>query len=279
MGLHLLKSYGQLDKVAVMSKRNSTLRFLLGAALLLLASTGLRAQAPAAALKAFEKDSAATEARITEELRQPAPLDPRFKRGEMMISDRTPSEMATLDGAMFRHWQGELFVPGAKAQDCLRLMKDFNSYPRVFHGQVVRSTIQSANGDHYQITMRTRQEYGITVVMDTSFAVDFRSTNAQRGMSISRSTEVHEIEAAGKNNEHALDAAHDHGFLWRLTTYWTWREENGGLYLRIETLSLSRGIPTVLGWAFGPFVERVPRQSLEFTLRHVESALSKQRGN
>jgi hypothetical protein len=152
-------------------------------------------------------------------------------------------------------------------------MKDFNNYPHIFHGQVVRSTVQSAAGDHYQITMRTRQEYGITVVMDTSFAVDFRSTNAQQGMSLSRSTAVHEIDDAGKKNEHVLDASHDHGFLWRLNTYWTWREENGGLYLRIETLSLSRGIPTGLGWAVGPFVERVPRQSLEFTLRSVSDAL------
>lgn len=241
----------------------------------MLAAAGLHAQAPAAAVAAFEKDSAATEARFADELRRPAHLDPRFKHGETEITDRTPSEMATLDGAMFRHWQGELFIPGAKAQDFLRLMKDFNNYPRVFHGQVVRSSVQSATADHYLITMRTRAEYGIAVVMDTSFDVNFHSTNAQSGMSISRSTAVHEIEDAGKKNEHALDAAHDHGFLWRLNTYWMWREENGGLYLRIETLSLSRGIPTGLGWAVGPFVERVPRQSLEFTLKHVEAALRK----
>jgi hypothetical protein len=273
MRIHALNSNAQLVKVAVMNKRYTKLHSLLGAAILLLASACLRAQAPATAVTAFEKDSAATDARIAEELRRPAQLDMRFKHGEMDITDRTPSEMATLDGAMFRHWQGELFVPGAKAQDFLRLMKDFNNYPHIFHGQVVRSTVQSAAGDHYQITMRTRQEYGITVVMDTSFAVDFRSTNAQQGMSLSRSTAVHEIDDAGKKNEHVLDASHDHGFLWRLNTYWTWREENGGLYLRIETLSLSRGIPTGLGWAVGPFVERVPRQSLEFTLRSVSDAL------
>lgn len=265
--------------VTVMNMKIFNSRVIFGTAILFLVVAGLGAQAPAVAVSAFEKDAAATEARIADELRHPAQLDPRFKQGETMITDRTPTEMTSLDGAMLRHWQGEIFIPGAKAQDFLRLMKDFNNYTRIFHGQVVRSTINSAAGDHYQITMRTRQEYGIAVVMDTSFVVDFRSTNAQSGMSISRSTAVSEIDNAGKKNEHALDAAHEHGFLWRLTTFWTWREQNGGLYLRIESISLSRGIPTGLGWVVGPFVERVPRQSLEFTLKSVESALKKQRGN
>jgi hypothetical protein len=37
--------------------------------------------------------------------------------------------------------------------------------------------------------------------------------------------------------------------------------------MQIESVSLTRSIPTGLGWAVGPFVESVPRESLEFTLR------------
>ena len=37
--------------------------------------------------------------------------------------------------------------------------------------------------------------------------------------------------------------------------------------MQIESVSLTRAIPTGLGLGGGPFVESVPRESLEFTLR------------
>jgi len=43
--------------------------------------------------------------------------------------------------------------------------------------------------------------------------------------------------------------------------------------MQIETVSLTRSIPAGLGWAIGPFVESVPRESLEFTLRSACNAL------
>ena len=40
----------------------------------------------------------------------------------------------------------------------------------------------------------------------------------------------------------------------------------GGTYVQCESVSLSRAIPTGLGWLVGPFVTSIPRESLEFTL-------------
>jgi hypothetical protein len=60
-----------------------------------------------------------------------------------------------------------------------------------------------------------------------------------------------------------------------MTTYWNYEEGDGGLYIQIESISLTRSIPVGLGWAIGPFVESVPRESLEFTLRATRNALKK----
>ncbi|MGO9775376.1 MAG: hypothetical protein ACLQGT_10490 [Terracidiphilus sp.] len=43
--------------------------------------------------------------------------------------------------------------------------------------------------------------------------------------------------------------------------------------MQIETVTLTRSIPLGLGWAVGPFVESVPRDSLQFTLRSTYNAL------
>ena len=67
----------------------------------------------------------------------------------------------------------------------------------------------------------------------------------------------------------------EHGFLWRMNTYWSFEERDGRLLMQIESVSLTRSIPRGLGWAVRPFVESVPRESLEFTLRSVGRALRK----
>jgi hypothetical protein len=111
--------------------------------------------------------------------------------------------------------------------------------------------------------------------MDTTFGISFGRLDARHGYSLSRSTKIAEIESPGSSKEHAMDPKQDDGFLWRLNTYWSYEERDGGLYMQIETVSLSRSIPDGLGWAIKPFVESVPRESLEFTLRATCNALRK----
>ena len=197
----------------------------------------------------------------------------RLRRGELIVEKLTPATGAELPGAMLHHWRGTAFAPGAKAADFERLMKDFNAYPQHFSPQVVQAKILSQQGDHFQASMRVRQKHVITVVMDTSYDITFGRLDALHGYSISRSTRIAEIDSPGTSRERALNSGEEHGFLWRLNTYWSYEERDGGLYMQIESVSLTRSIPTGLGWAIGPFVGSVPRESLEFTLRSTCNAL------
>ena len=131
------------------------------------------------------------------------------------------------------------------------------------------------NGDRLQVSMRVRQQHVLTVVMDLQYEIQFARIDDRRGLSISRGSRIDEIASAGTARERILSGDEQHGFLWRLNTYWSYEERDGGLYMRIESASLTRAIPHGLGWAVGPFVESVPRESLEFTLRSVCNALQK----
>jgi hypothetical protein len=202
----------------------------------------------------------------------------RLRRGELIFEKLTPSTAADLPGAILHHWRGAAFAPGAKAAGFERLMKDFNNYPQNFSPQVVQAKILAQQGDRFQVTMRVRQRHGFTVVMDTAYEINFEQLDARHGYSISRSTRIAEIDAPGTSAERTLTAQQEHGFLWRLNTYWSYEERDGGLYMQIESVSLTRSIPRGLGWAIGPFVESVPRESLEFTLHSTCNALSKQGG-
>ncbi|MGC1463583.1 MAG: hypothetical protein WA802_15375 [Terracidiphilus sp.] len=256
---------------------------LLPAILLFSLSDLAVAEPSAAALAAFKSQISEVESRIAGQHRSQigflAQVDSagqsekRMRRGELIVEQLTPSTVADLPGAMLHAWRGTAFAPGAKAANFERLMKGFNAYPQHFSPQVVLAKVLSQQGDRFQVLMRVRQKHVITVVMDTSYDVTFGRLDATHGYSISRSTQISEIEAPGTENERVLKPGEGHGFLWRLNTYWSYEERDGGLYMQIESVSLTRSIPTGLGWLIGPFVKSVPRESLEFTLRSARDAL------
>jgi len=194
----------------------------------------------------------------------------RLRKGELIIEQLPTPEVP---GAILHHWRGTTFAPNATAADFERLMRDFNSYPRIYSPQILSARTLSQSGAHYQVTMRVRQQHILTVVLDTDYDVDFASLDPGHRSSISRSTRITEIGSPGTPSERPLTAAQDHGFLWLLDTYWSCEQRDGGVYLQIESVSLTRSIPTGLGWAVRPFIQSVPRDSLEFTLRSTLNAL------
>ena len=267
------------------SGRTHSVGTLLWALLPFIAASSLAAAAPPnAATSSFNSYVAALETRLDQQHRSqsgflaPPPAgqsDQRLRQGELIIEQLTPSTSADMPGAMLHHWRGTAFIPGGRAADFERLMKDFNAYPQHYAPQVVQAKVLSQQGDHFQAVMRVRQKHVITVVMDTAYDITFGRLDPQHGFSISRSTQIDEIDSPGTRNERTLKSTEEHGFLWRLNTYWSYQERDGGLYVQIESASLTRSIPTGFAWIIGPFVKSVPRESLEFTLRSTCNALQK----
>ncbi len=252
--------------------------FSLFLGLLLVLTVGRRAQAQpsAAALAGFDAQASAVEARLA---RQHAGREgfiggdsaaARLRGGDVVLEQLSPHEPPP--GALLHHWRASAFAPGATAAGFERLLRDFNGYPRAFAPEVVAAG-SSGSGDHVAAWLRVRQKHVLTVVLDSSYDVSFGRLDAQDGFSASRSTRIYEIDGAGTNHERRLGPAEEHGFLWRLNSYWSYQERDGGLYLQVESVSLSRAIPAGLGWALRPYVESVPRESLEFTLRSAVKAL------
>ncbi len=253
--------------------------------LLLLAATPERALAgpPPAAVSAFNSYISALELRLARQHRSQGGVlaagtidpknDERLRREVLVIERLTPSTGAEFQGAMLHHWRGTAFAPGAKAGDFERLMKDINAYPQHYSPQAIQARIVSQQGDRFQVVLRARQRHVITVVTDIAYEIGFTRLDAQHGYSLAHSTQISEIDSPGTSAERALDSDHDHGFLWRLDTYWSYEERDGGVYMQIESVQLTRSIPYGFAWMVGPFVESVPRESLEFTLRATVNAL------
>jgi hypothetical protein len=233
------------------------------------------------AVSTFNAYTAKIESRLAEQQRtldrflggMNSQTETRLRSGEIIVERLTPADGTSAPGAMLHHWRGTAFVAGAKAEDFDRLLRNFDGYPKTFAPQVVAAKVISHNGDRMQASMRVKQKHLLTVVMDTNYDIAFGRLDEQHRYSHSRSTRIAEIDSPGTPSERPMSDSEAHGFLWRLNTYWSYEERDGGLYMQIESASLTRSIPRGLGWAVGPFVESVPRESLEFTLRAAAHAL------
>jgi hypothetical protein len=177
-------------------------------------------------------------------------------------------------GCMIHHWIGIVFIPGATLEKTLRLVQDYDHQAEVYAPQVVRAKLISHAGDDFHIFMRLRQKKVITVTLDTEHDAHYDRIDATRTASRSTSTRVQQVEDAGEPGERDLPEGRDEGFLWRINSYWRFSERDGGVYVQTESVSLTRSIPTGLGWLVGPIVESIPRELLRATLENTRKGLT-----
>jgi len=58
----------------------------------------------------------------------------------------------------------------------------------------------------------------------------------------------------------------DHGFLWRLNSYWRYEQVAGGVLVYLRSLTLSRDVPALVRPIAAPLVNRIARESVLRTL-------------
>jgi hypothetical protein len=203
-----------------------------------------------------------------------------LKRGEVRMQKleilENDKPMAC-PGGMIHHWTGVVFVPGAKLEDVLGVLKDYDRHSVYYAPDVERSKIESREGDHFRVFLRFRRHKVITVVLNTEHEVQYFQDAPGRAHSRSSAVRIAEVENAGKEDEREKTPGDDGGFLWRMETWWRMEERDGGVYVQSEVASLTRGIPTGLGWMIRPFVTDIPKESLTFTLQATSRAVEARR--
>jgi len=198
-----------------------------------------------------------------------------LKRGEVKmqrLETLENGEKIRCPGGMIHHWVGVVFVPGAKLQDVLGVLQDYDHHAQYYTPDVERSKTESRDGDHFVVFLRFRRHKVITVVLNTQHEVRYFRDSETREHSRSSAVRIAEVENAGKSGEREKAPGKDGGFLWRMETWWRMEESDGGVYVQSEVVSLTRDIPTGLAWLIGPFVTSIPKETLTFTLEATRKA-------
>jgi len=258
-----------------------------------LASPMLLAETPAPeTLKAFDSYVQTAEARNNEELAarknflwlDTLPESERERAYHLLKRQQTvirhsascaSRNCSNIPGGIIHDWTAIAFVPGVTLQQTLAAIQDYDRDADYYRPTVLRAKLLSREGNSFRVFLRLKETHVLTVVMDTEYEIQYLVVDSTHAASISHSTRITEMESVGTPQEHATSPKDTHGFLWRLNSYWRFYQADGGVYIQCNAISLTRDIPTGLGWLAGRFVENVPRESLNFTLTATREALLK----
>lgn len=157
---------------------------------------------------------------------------------------------------MIHDWSAVAFVPGAKKAEAVAILEGFDRhpsiYPEVLEGRVEKRDAGGIDGFH-----RIRKKKVLEVTLEARYRVEPVGSAANRYASRSIAREIVEIDKEKKRAP-----GHDHGFLWRLNTFWILEETPKGLWMECRSVSLTRDTPMGLGWVINPIVRDLPKESL-----------------
>jgi hypothetical protein len=192
----------------------------------------------------------------------------RALSGEVPLAEmRTlgPSgEPFPVPGGSIAHWRGTVFVPGVTL-DRLLARAQHPSERGPFQPDVLALRVLARRPDALTLFIKMTRQKVVTVTYNTEHDLTYRRESPTRASSRSVATKIAEVEQTA-GGERELPQTEDHGFLWRLNSYWRYEQVAGGVLVELESLSLSRDIPTGLGLIARPLVNSVARESMERTL-------------
>jgi hypothetical protein len=174
---------------------------------------------------------------------------------------------------LIHDWIGAVFVPERTVKQVVALVQDYANHKNIYKPEVIESGIVSCSGDRYEIYLRLLKKKVITVVLDTYHDVLYSFPGPHRAMCASHTTQILEVDHAGTPKETRSQPDTGFGFLWRLYSYWRFKEKDGGVVIECRAISLTRDVPAAVAWIINPIVQKLPKESLINTLEATRKAL------
>jgi putative flippase GtrA len=184
----------------------------------------------------------------------------RLERARVARHPRTTAtEGITASGASVRapggtisDWHGCVFIRGVTLDRLLHRLQHPGTPPP--QEDVISSRVLGRSDDSLRLSIRLARRAVVTVTYDTEHEMRFHRWTPRLATARSVATRIEEVGGS------------DHGFLWRLHSYWIYEEVDGGVFVELRSLTLSRDVPSIIRPIAAPLVTRIARESVVRTL-------------
>lgn len=258
-------------------------RTLLGAALLLMiGSLGSQgSELKGETLRAWNEYTQALDVRVTAAARAKSFLwidqSPdrirRVREGEVLVAPVGENPKLVPHG-LIHHWIGAIFLPDAMLDDVLKVVRDYDRYKDVYAPNVLDSRLlQQAGTDDLFSLLLLNKAVVAKVALHAEFRNSYQALDKNRWYSVGHSTRIREVEEYGQPDQRDLPPNTGHGFIWRLYNVSRFEQRDGGVYVELEGVALSRDVPSMVRWLAGPVIRSVSRGSMLVSLQKTGEAV------
>jgi hypothetical protein len=198
----------------------------------------------------------------------------RIRRGEILVAPVTGRGTQSVASGIIHDWIGATFIPNATIEGLLAVVHDYDRYKEFYKPVVADSKAVACTETDQNFSMVWQHKILlVNAAIEGQYQAHDFAVDERRGYNIANTTRVQEIEGYGQNGEYLLPPGQGNGFIWRMHSIARYKERDGGVYLELEAIALTRDIPPSLRWVVNPVVNHLSINSLTTSLRQTREAV------
>jgi hypothetical protein len=175
---------------------------------------------------------------------------------------------------LIHDWIAATFIPDATLWGIQAVIRDYGRYQDFYKRNVIedKPIKLSEDGDRFSMTLINKSLFQRTALVN-----EYQSNSAKLGSrrlySVSHTTRVQESDDYGRADQRKMPPDTGSGCIWRLYSISRLEERDGGVYVELEVIALSRDIPSQYRWFVDPIVRRVCKDAMITSLRQTSDAV------
>jgi hypothetical protein len=198
----------------------------------------------------------------------------RVRAGEILVTPVSEQSPVRVPNGLIHDWIGAAFFPNASLADILAVVQDYPRYKEFYKPLVIDSKLLGSDRTDYRFSllMLNKSLFAKNALL-SEWKEGYLQVDDWRWYSIASTTRVQEIDEYGSPAERELPVDTGSGYIWRLYSFSRFEQRDGGVYVEMEAMALSRDIPAGLRWLIDPIVRRVSRGSVFTSFTKTRAAL------
>jgi hypothetical protein len=203
----------------------------------------------------------------------------QVREGKILVSPAGPHIPKPVTSGLIHDWIGASFIPGAKLEDVFSVVRDYDRYKKFYPPSVTDSKSLIADGPANRFSLLlVNKEAVAKTALESEYEACYLQFAEKQWYGVAYSTRVQEIRNYGHPSETKLPPDEGTGYIWRIYSVARFEERDGGVYMELEAMALSRDIPAAVRWAVDPIVRRVSKNALLTSLRQTAEAVRLKEG-
>ncbi len=203
----------------------------------------------------------------------------RVKEGEVVVSPMRGNGRTPVARGLIHHWIGAVFIPNMSLDDVLAVVDDYDHYKDFYQPTIADSKCLSCTESPHAYFLRFfKKVLFVTSVTDVEYNSPLFRLDGQRSYSLAASTSLWEVQNYGKPTESRGTPGHGNGYVWRMQSISRYQQRDGGVFMELEALALSRDIPISYRWLVSPIISQLSRNELSASLTQSRDAALRRHG-